>query len=140
MAISKGIEALCAEAEAAIETWDVDKALAQHGRDDVVFVDIRDIRELWRDGAIPGAVHAPRGMLEFWVDPASPYAREVFQSGKRFVFFCAGGLRSALATKAVQDMGLSPVCHIAGGFGAWREAGGPIETVEPKLPRRKPEA
>jgi len=140
MAITKGIEALCAEAEAEIETWSAEEALAQHGRGDIVFVDLRDVRELWREGAIPGAVHAPRGMLEFWVDPASPYAREVFQSGKRFVFFCAGGLRSALATKAVQDMGLSPVCHIAGGFGAWREAGGPTEAVEPKLPRPQPKS
>jgi rhodanese-related sulfurtransferase len=137
MAITKGIKALCAEAEAEIETWSVDEARANYGKDDVVFVDIRDVRELWRDGAIPGAVHAPRGMLEFWVDPQSPYAREVFQNGKRFVFFCAGGMRSALAAKAVQDMGLAPVCHIAGGFGAWRDAGGPIEAVAPKLPKPK---
>ncbi len=134
--IAKGIQVLCAEAEAEIETWDVAEALDRFGDGDVVFVDIRDVRELWREGAIPGALHAPRGMLEFWVDPESPYAREVFQSGKRFVFFCAGGMRSALATKAVQDMGLAPVCHIAGGFGAWREAGGAVETKEPKL--RKP--
>jgi rhodanese-related sulfurtransferase len=80
-------------------------------------------------------MHSPRGMLEFWVDPESPYAREVFQSGKRFVFFCAGGLRSALAAKAVQDMGLGPVCHIAGGFTAWKEAGGPVEVKEPRLPK-----
>ena len=133
--IAKGIQVLCAEAEAEIETWDVAEALDRFGDDDVVFVDIRDVRELWREGAIPGALHAPRGMLEFWVDPESPYAREVFQSGKRFVFFCAGGMRSALATKAVQDMGLAPVCHIAGGFGAWREAGGAIEAKQPKLPK-----
>ena len=133
--IAKGIQVLCAEAEAEIETWDVAEALDRFGDDDVVFVDIRDVRELWREGAIPGALHAPRGMLEFWVDPESPYAREVFQSGKRFVFFCAGGMRSALATKAVQDMGLAPVCHIAGGFGAWREAGGAIEAKEPILPK-----
>ena len=111
--ITKGVSELCAEAEAEIETWSVEQALARLGEADVVFVDIRDVRELWRDGALPGALHAPRGMLEFWVDPESPYAREVFQSGKRFVFFCAGGMRSALAAKAVQDMGLAPVCHIA---------------------------
>jgi rhodanese-related sulfurtransferase len=74
-------------------------------------------------------------MLEFWVDPESPYAREVFQSGKRFVFFCAGGLRSALAARAVHEMGLAPVCHMAGGFTAWKEAGGPTEAKEPKLPK-----
>ena len=135
--ITKGIKQLCAEAEAEIETWTVEQALAAKDDDNVVFVDIRDGRELWREGAVPGAVHAPRGMLEFWVDPESPYAREVFQSGKRFVFFCAGGLRSALAAKAVQDMGLAPVCHMAGGFGAWREAGGPTQAVEPKLPKPK---
>ena len=89
--ITKGIKQLCAEAEAEIETWTVEDALRRHGDEDVVFVDIRDVRELWREGAVPGAVHAPRGMLEFWVDPESPYARDVFQSGKRFMFFCAGG-------------------------------------------------
>ncbi|MFP8873598.1 MAG: rhodanese-like domain-containing protein, partial [Myxococcota bacterium] len=82
--------------------------------------------------AIPGALHAPRGMLEFWVDPESPYARDVFQSGKRFMFFCAGGLRSALAARAVQEMGLTPVCHMAGGFAAWKEAGHPTEARERK--------
>lgn len=132
MALRKGIKELCEEAEREIETWTAAEAVAHHGDDAVVFVDLRDIRELWRDGAIPGAHHAPRGMLEFWVDPESPYARDIFQSGKRFVFFCAGGLRSALAAKAVQDMGLEPVCHIAGGFGAWKEAGGPVEEKKPK--------
>ena len=132
--ITKGVKELCAEAENEIETWTVADALARRDDDEVVFVDLRDVRELWREGAIPGAVHAPRGMLEFWVDPESPYARDVFQSGKRFVFFCAGGLRSALAAKTVQDMGLAPVCHLAGGFGAWKEAGGPVEAKEPRLP------
>ncbi len=130
--ITKGIKQLCAEAEAEIETWTVEQAMAAKDDDGVVFVDIRDVRELWREGAIPDAVHAPRGMLEFWVDPESPYARDVFQSGKRFMFFCAGGLRSALAAKAVQDMGLKPVCHLEGGYGAWREAGGATEPREPK--------
>jgi rhodanese-related sulfurtransferase len=132
--ITKGIKDLCAEAEAVIETWSADEAVKRHGDDDVVFVDIRDIRELWREGAIPGALHAPRGMLEFWVDPQSPYAKDVFQSGKRFVFFCAGGMRSALATKTVHDMGLSPVCHVQGGYAAWKEAGGPTEVKEVKTP------
>jgi rhodanese-related sulfurtransferase len=125
--MKKGIRELCAEAEEIVETWTAEEAQAHLDDDGVVFVDIRDIRELWRDGAIPGAVHAPRGMLEFWVDPESPYARDVFQSGKRFLFFCAGGLRSALATRSVQEMGLAPVCHMAGGFGAWQEAGFPVE-------------
>jgi rhodanese-related sulfurtransferase len=130
--ITKGIKQLCAEAEAEIETWSVEEAMKHHGDEDVVFVDIRDVRELWREGMIPGANHSPRGMLEFWVDPESPYAKEIFQSGKRFCFYCAAGARSALAAKAVQDMGLSPVCHMAGGFGAWREAEGAIEERKPK--------
>ena len=130
--ITKGIKELCAEAETVVETWTVDEARNHLEDEDVVFVDIRDIRELWREGAIPGAVHAPRGMLEFWVDPESPYAREVFQSGKRFMFFCAGGLRSALAAKSVQEMGLSPVCHMAGGYSAWKKIDYPTEAKEKK--------
>ena len=130
--ITKGIKQLCAEAEALIETWTVDQAHAHLDDDDVVFVDIRDIRELWREGAIPGAVHAPRGMLEFWVDPESPYARDVFQNGKRFMFFCAGGLRSALAARAMQEMGLTPVCHMEGGYSAWKKKSYPMEAKEKK--------
>ncbi len=130
--ITKGIKQLCAEAEALVETWTVDQAHAHLDDDDVVFVDIRDIRELWREGAIPGAVHAPRGMLEFWVDPESPYARDVFQNGKRFMFFCAGGLRSALAARAMQEMGLTPVCHMEGGYSAWKKKSYPIEAKEKK--------
>ena len=130
--IKKGIKELCAEAEAVVETWTVDQARGHLEDEDVVFVDIRDIRELWREGAIPGAVHAPRGMLEFWVDPESPYARDIFQSGKRFMFFCAGGLRSALAAKSVQEMGLSPVCHMAGGYSAWKKVDYPTEAKEKK--------
>ncbi len=102
------------------------------GREDVVLVDIRDVRELARDGKVPGAVHAPRGMLEFWIDPASPYFKPVFGQDKQYVFFCAGGLRSALAAKTAQDMGLKPVAHILGGFGAWKKAGGPVEAADGK--------
>ena len=127
MKIERGVKQLVAEASAEIETWTVAEAIARHGDGDVVFVDIRDIRELQRDGLVPGAFHAPRGMLEFWVDPESPYHKEVFASPKHFVFYCAGGMRSALATQTVQDMGLGPVSHIEGGFTAWIEAGGPVE-------------
>ncbi len=130
--ITKGVRELCAEAEEKIETWTVAQAKEHLDDENCVIIDIRDVRELWRDGTIPGSKHMPRGMLEFWVDPDSPYAREIFQNGKRFVFFCAGGLRSALATVAVQDMGLQPVCHIEGGFAAWKEAGYDIETREQK--------
>ena len=130
--ITKGIKELCAEAEAEIETISAADAIKLMDDPEVQLVDIRDFRELWREGAVPGANHSPRGMLEFWVDPASPYYKEMFGSGKKFVFFCAGGLRSALATQAVQNMGLSPVAHIEGGFGAWKEAGGPTEVKEKK--------
>ena len=85
-----------------------------------------------RDGRIPGALHAPRGMLEFWIDPESPYFKPVFGEPKSFIFFCAGGLRSALTTKTLQDMGLAPVAHMVGGFGAWKAAGGEIELPAPK--------
>lgn len=130
--ITKGIKDLCAEAEAEIETLTVEQAMALKDDPTVQLVDIRDVRELWRDGTVPGSLHAPRGMLEFWVDPASPYYKDVFGSGRKFVFFCAGGLRSALATQQVQRMGLGPVAHIKGGFGAWKKAGGPVEPVTPK--------
>lgn len=127
MAMKRGYKDLVEQAEREITTLGVEEAVALSGRDDVVFVDLRDIRELAREGKVPGAVHAPRGMLEFWVDPDSPYHRAVFAENKRFVFFCAAGWRSALATKTAQDMGLENVAHIAGGFGAWREGGGPVE-------------
>ena len=130
--ITKGVKELCAEAEAEIESVTAEEAIKMADDETVQLVDIRDIRELWREGAIPGAVHAPRGILEFWVDPDSSYHRDVFASGKRFVFFCAGGLRSALATQSGQRMGMKPVAHIAGGFAAWKEAGGAIEAKEKK--------
>lgn len=128
--ITVGFRELLDEALAGIETVSVAEAIALHGHDDVVFVDIRDIRELSRAGRIPGAVHAPRGMLEFWIDPQSPYHKPVFAQDKRFVFFCAGGWRSALATRTAQTMGMRPVCHIDGGFSAWDKAGGPVERPE----------
>ena len=125
--ITKGYKALLEEANAAIETLSVEDAIAASRDPGVVLVDIRDVRELKREGNVPGAIHAPRGMLEFWVDPDSPYFKDVFGEDKKFVFFCAAGWRSALATRAVQEMGLSPVAHIEGGFGAWKAAGGPVE-------------
>jgi len=135
--ITKGIKQLCAEAEQEIETLTVEQVLALRDDPEVALVDIRDIRELWRDGTIPGAIHAPRGMLEFWVDPDSPYYRDVFGSGKKFVFYCAGGMRSALAAQSVHRMGLAPVAHMAGGYGAWVKAGAPTEAKEAKLPEPK---
>ena len=126
MPVTKGSQQLVAEANAQIRTITQDEAKQKLNDPNVVFVDIRDVRELERDGMIPGAFHAPRGMLEFWVDPGSPYFKDVFGSGKEFVFYCASAWRSALATKAVQDMGLGPVAHLEGGFSAWKKAGLPV--------------
>ncbi len=126
MPITRGYKQLLSETQARVRTLSMEEAKARHGDTDVVFVDIRDVRELEHDGMIPGAFHAPRGMLEFWVDPESPYYKEIFGSGKEFILYCAGGWRSSLATAALQDMGLDPVCHIDGGFKAWKDAGHPV--------------
>jgi rhodanese-related sulfurtransferase len=123
----KGYKDMLAQANARIETVTPAAAQAMLGRDDVLFIDLRDPREREREGVIPGAFACTRGMLEFWIDPESPYHKPEFASGKRFVFFCAGGWRSALATATAQDMGLDKVCHIDGGFGAWKKTGGPVE-------------
>jgi rhodanese-related sulfurtransferase len=129
--ITTGYRALVDAAEREVESLPVAQARALHGRDDVVFVDLRDIRELAREGRMPGAMHCPRGMLEFWIDPASPYHKPVFAEDKRFVFFCAGGWRSALAAQTAQRMGLKPVAHMKGGFGEWKKDGGPVELPDP---------
>lgn len=134
--ITTGAKALVEAAEREVETLPVEEAIKLHGRDDVVLVDIRDPRELARDGKVPGALHCTRGMLEFWIDPDSPYHKPVFAQDKRFVFFCAGGLRSALAAQTAQQMGLKPVAHVSGGFGAWKKAGGPVEPGD--APKAKP--
>jgi len=130
--IHRGIKALIDEANSEIETLSAADAIKAAQGDEVVIVDIRDPREIERDGRIPGAFSCTRGMLEFWIDPESPYAKQIFQSDKKFIFHCAGGMRSALAAKTAQDMGLKPVAHIAGGFAAWRDAGGAIEKTDPK--------
>ena len=134
MAMKKTVKQMVKEAEAEIKTVAVLEAMALMGDDDHVFVDLRDVRELQAEGMIPDAFHAPRGMIEFWIDPESPYHKDIFATGKTFVFYCRSGWRSALATKAVQDMGLEPVCHIHGGFTAWKEAGCPVaERPEKKM-------
>jgi len=130
--ITRGIKPMIEEAKKAIEEIEAADAVKLAGRDDVVLVDIRDPRELERDGKVPGAFHCTRGMLEFWIDPESPYFKPIFGEDKKFVFFCAGGMRSALAAKTAQDMGLKPVAHILGGFGGWKKAGGPVEAYVPK--------
>ena len=130
-----GYKKLLEDANKEITTISAKDAVAKHGDPNTVFVDLRDPRELQREGMVPDAFHAPRGMLEFWIDPESPYHKEIFASGKGFVFYCASGWRSALATQVAQRMGLSPVSHISGGFNAWREAGGPVAQKEEKPPK-----
>lgn len=129
--ITTSVKTLVEAAKREIKEYSAEQAIARAKEPGVLLVDIRDPRELEREGRIPGAFHCPRGMLEFWIDPASPYFKPVFGEDKEFVFFCAGGLRSALSTKTVQDMGLKPVAHIVGGFGAWKAAGGPVDAPKP---------
>lgn len=127
MKLKKGIKDLVAEAEAVIETISLEDAIARHGSGDLQFVDVRDVRELERDGMIPGAFHAPRGMIEFWVDPDSPYFKDVFaDDNKTYVMYCAAAWRSALTAKTLKDMGMTNVVQFADGFKAWKEAGGPV--------------
>jgi rhodanese-related sulfurtransferase len=125
-ALKKGYKQLLAEAAEKIETRSVADARAALDDPDIVFVDIRDVRELEREGMVPGAFHAPRGMLEFWVDPDSPYHKPIFSSGKKLVLYCQSGWRSALAAATLVDMGLDNVSHLEGGFSAWKAAGGPV--------------
>jgi rhodanese-related sulfurtransferase len=126
MRVKKGFRQMVDEAKSRIKTISLEEARARHGKDGVVFVDLRDVRELEREGMIPGAFHCPRGMLEFWIDPESPYHKDVFSSGKEFVFYCNGAWRSALAADVAQQMGLEPVCEMDGGFTAWKAAGMPV--------------
>lgn len=126
---AKGARALVAEATARIQTLSAPEAIKLLGDTSVVFVDLREQSELEASGEIPGAVHAPRGMLEFYIDSTMSMHMPVFSSGKRIIFYCAGGGRSALATARAMDMGLTNVTHVGGGFRAWREAGGPVEPV-----------
>ena len=128
--ITKGVKEMVAEANALVTTIPVEEVKALIGSDDHVIVDLRDIRELQREGKIPGAFSCPRGMLEFWIDPASPYHKPIFDQDKTYVFYCASAWRSALSARTAQEMGLGPVAHIEGGFTAWKKAGGEIEQVE----------
>ena len=136
--MKKTAKSLVDEAMAQVTTYTVEQARALHGHPGVQFVDVRDVRELEREGIIPGALHAPRGMLEFWVDPDSPYHRDAFAQDKEYVLFCALGWRSALATKTLMDMGLERVSHVEGGFTAWKEAGAPVEAkpIKPAKPAK----
>jgi rhodanese-related sulfurtransferase len=126
MNLKIGYQALIDQAMTEIETISLDQAKRFLSDPNVVFVDIRDVRELDREGYIPDAFHAPRGMLEFWVDPESPYYKPIFGEGKRLVLYCASAWRSALATQTLQKMGVPKVCHLEGGFSAWKKMGLPI--------------
>jgi len=129
----KSVTTMVEEALAEITTHSLDDARALHGQPGVLFVDLRDPRELEREGVIPGAFHAPRGMLEFWVDPESPYHKPaLYSSDTHYVLFCGGGWRSALAAKVMQELGVPKVAHMHGGFTAWKEAGAPVAAQVPK--------
>lgn len=126
------VKQLVEKANSHIRTWSVEEALSAQSNEKAVLVDIRDVRELGREGKVDGAIHAPRGMLEFWFDEESPYHRDVFaNASKDYVLFCAMGWRSALATKTLKDMGFENVAHIDGGFKALRENGANIIVPEP---------
>jgi rhodanese-related sulfurtransferase len=127
-----GHEALMERARSKVKSISAEETLQMLGGPDTVIVDIRDVRELEREGRIPGSFHAPRGLLEFWVDPQSPYHKPIFAEDKTFIIHCASGWRSLLATKLLQDMGLKPVLNLEGGFAAWKEAGGTVEKYEKK--------
>lgn len=127
MPITKGYKQLLAEAEAKVVTRSVEECVPLLDDSSMVFVDLRDPRELDREGMVPDALHATRGMLEFWVDPESPYFKPIFaDESKHFVLYCGGGWRSALAAETLQDMGMTNVSHVGGGFAAWKSAGAPV--------------
>jgi rhodanese-related sulfurtransferase len=127
--ITRGSQQLVAEASSAIETIPAAEAMKDLHAEGVVFIDVRDLPELERDGKIPGACHASRGSLEFYADPQSPAHKDVFASGKKLILYCATGQRSALATQRLQEMGLHRVAHIGGGMKAWKAANGPVEAI-----------
>ena len=140
MPITKGYQQLVAEAMVEVKTYSVAEVAARINDPSVQIVDIRDIREL-TEGTVTGAYHAPRGMLEFWVDPASPYFKPMFaDEAREFILFCGAGWRSALAAKTLQEMGMRNVAHIDGGYAAWVQAGAPTETLEQQKARRQKKA
>ncbi len=125
MALRKGLKQLLAEAEGKAPGIGVDDARRRHGAAGTVFVDIRDVRELEREGMIPGAFHAPRGMLEFWVDPESPYYKPVFTEDKTYILYCQSDWRGVLAAATLKEMGLPNVYHLQGGYSEWKKSGAP---------------
>ncbi|MFW8594886.1 rhodanese-like domain-containing protein [Cribrihabitans neustonicus] len=124
--ITRGVKALLDEANQTVQAMPVAEALQKAQDEAYVFIDLRDIRELQRSGMIPGAFSCPRGMLEFWIDPESPYHKPVFNQDKTYVFYCASAWRSALSARTAMEMGLKPVMHLEGGFTEWAKQGGPV--------------
>jgi rhodanese-related sulfurtransferase len=140
MPITKGFRALVDEAMAEVKTYSVTEVVARLSDPHTQIVDIRDVREL-AEGTVAGAFHAPRGMLEFWVDPASPYFKPLFgDEAQEFILFCGAGWRSALATKTLQDMGMTNVAHIDGGWAEWVKQGAPTESLEAHKARHRTRA
>ena len=136
MAITKGFKVLVDEAMLQVTTYSVTEVQARLADPNVQIVDIRDVRELTA-GTVTGSYHAPRCMLEFWVDPESPYHKKIWaDDSKEFILFCGAGWRSALAAKTLQDMGMTNVAHIDGGYAAWVEAGAPTETMEERKAKK----
>jgi rhodanese-related sulfurtransferase len=136
MPITKSSRALVAEAMAQVKTYSVQDTQAKVQAGKAQIVDIRDIRELTK-GTVAGSVHAPRGMLEFWVDPESPYFKPMWaDESKEFILFCGMGWRSALTVKTLQDMGMTNVAHIEGGWDEWVKQGGATETLEERKAKK----
>ena len=125
--ITRTVIQMVSEANEQVEEISVANALRLVKQENTLFIDVRDIREVAKTGRVLGARHVPRGMLEMWIDPETPYHREFFAEDRKFIFYCASAWRSALAAKTAQDMGLTPVAHLEGGINAWIDAGGPIE-------------
>ena len=126
----RSVNEMADEAKSEIDNLSPEDARRRVETNGALIVDIRDVRELQREGVIPGSTHTPRGMLEFWVSPDSPYTKEIFQEDREFILCCAGGLRSALSTKLLQDMGVPKVSHVESGFGGWQSDGMPVETYD----------
>ena len=124
--LKKTVKNMVAEAKSKINEIDAKDAIKFFNDENVIFIDIRDIRERQKLGFIPGSFHAPRGMLEFWIDPESPYFKDIFNANKKYIFHCAAGWRSALAVSTLNDMGFE-ASHITDGFAGWVEEKGPVE-------------
>jgi rhodanese-related sulfurtransferase len=136
MPITKGFKVLVDAAMAEVKTYSVSEVQAKLSQSNIQIVDIRDVREL-SNGTVTGSYHAPRCMLEFWVDPESPYHKKIWaDESKEFILFCGAGWRSALAAKTLQDMGMTNVAHIEGGYEAWVKAGAPTETMEERKAKK----